>query len=335
MTPGDRTKALTPVLRVNLSGRGETPLAESERYQAAIDLAEYADRNGFAVINVEEHHNSEVGWLGSPLLMAGLLAGRTKNVIIRGSAILAPLYDPIRLAEDVAVLDAASKGRFVLVIGQGYREDEYRLMDRDFKGRAAAMDTVIDTMLKAWTGKPFEYRGKTVHVSPLPFSQPHPPLFYGGMSAAAARRAAKWGLPFAPAQPMPEIEAIYRVEAARHGKPVQVENFADMSLLLIEPDPERAWQELGPYLMKEVRQYSAWTKSGIKRIYESGTSSIDELRASGIYEILTPAECLDRARRRLAEGSFSPILHPLAGGIPPERAWRSMRLFVEAVLKKI
>ena len=212
--------AIRPVLRLNMSGCGHEPdrALDADRYQAAIDMAEYADNHGFAILNVEEHHDVEIGWMSSPLPMAAAIAARTKRAQIRGSAVLVTLYDPLRLAEEMAFLDIISRGRFVLVAGQGYRPSEYHMMDRDFAARGQTMDFVIETLLKAWGGQPFEYRGQQVRISPLPYTQPHPPLHIGGMSKVAARRAARFGLPFFPAQPHEEIEALYRDELRRHGK---------------------------------------------------------------------------------------------------------------------
>jgi len=324
---------ISTVLRINMSGRGADGAAEADRYNAAIDMAEYADRNGFAIVNVEEHHDSEIGWLPSPLMMAGLIVGRTRRIRIRASALLVTLYDPIRLAEDIAILDLASRGRFFFILGQGYREIEYHLHDKDWETRGAATDFIVETLLTAWKGEPFEYRGKRVHVSPAPFTRPHPPFFYGGMSKVAARRAAKFGLPFFPAQPMPELEAYYLEELKRNGKTGFVETHADMTLLFIDENPDKAWEELGPYLLKETQQYSQWQRAGVSRHYQSQSDSIDALRKQRIYEILTPDQCL--ARARAATGEYKPILHPLAGGIPLDRAWRCVELFSERVLKRL
>lgn len=321
-----------PVLRLNMSNQAANPADESDRYRAAIDMAAFADQNGFAVVNVEEHHDVPIGWLPSPLMLAGMIASRTDHIRIRGSAVLGTLYDPIRLAEDVAILDLVSKGRFSMVLGQGYRASEYHVMDRDFDTRGSDTDFLIDTLLKAWSGKPFDYRGRTVHVSPTPLTRPHPIIYYGGMSPAAAKRAARWGLPFLPGQPMPEMEAIYTAECERLGKTPQVETFTDLTQLFIDPDPEAAWQEIGPYLLKEVTQYAQWTRAGVQRFYNAGSASLQALRDAGTYEILTPEQC--RERMAALDRPWRPILHLLAGGIPVDRAWRSLRLFVDEVLAK-
>jgi hypothetical protein len=176
---------------------------------------------GFAVVNVEEHHDATIGWLPSPLILAALVIARTQRVQVRACALLVNLYDPLRLAEDIAILDVASRGRFVFVMGQGYRPSEYHALDRDWGARAASTEHVIETLLTAWRGEPFEYRGRRIHVSPRPYTRPHPPFFYGGMSAVAVRRAARYGLPYFPPQPMPELEgAVSRRErTTRHAGP--------------------------------------------------------------------------------------------------------------------
>jgi len=325
---------IAAVFRINMSGKGADGPAEADRYQAAIGMAEYADRGGFAVVNVEEHHDAEIGWLPSPLMMAGLIVPRTCRARIRASALLVTLYDPIRLAEDIAILDLASRGRFFFILGQGYREAEYHLHDKDWATRGAQTDFIVRTLLTAWKGEPFDYKGRTVHVSPAPFTKPHPPFLYGGMSKIAARRAAQYGLPFFPAQPMPELQAYYLDECQKLGHEGKVEIHEDMTLLFVDEDPDRAWAELGPCFLRETRQYSAWQRNRLDRHYQSDSDSVDALRAQGIYEIVTPEECLKRAAS-VTGRPWKPILHPLAGGIPIDRAWASMELFTEKVLKHV
>jgi alkanesulfonate monooxygenase SsuD/methylene tetrahydromethanopterin reductase-like flavin-dependent oxidoreductase (luciferase family) len=109
---------INAILRLNMSGHAVDGRAEAERYGAALDMAAYADESGFAVVNVEEHHDAAIGWLPSPLVMAALIIARTSRVQVRASALLGPLYDPIRLAEDIAILDLASRGRFSFVLGR-------------------------------------------------------------------------------------------------------------------------------------------------------------------------------------------------------------------------
>ena len=324
-------KAVT-TLRINMTGPAPAGETQGERYRAAIEMAAFADRHGFSIVNLEEHHCAEVGWLSSPLVLAEAIAARTERVRIRVCALLVTLYDPIRLAEDIAILDLASNGRVSIVAGQGYRPIEYHALDRDWARRGENTDFILQTLLQAWQGEPFEYRGRTVRVSPVPQTRPFPPLAYGGMSAAAARRAARFGLPYYPPAHLPELVAIYEQELARHGKTGHVDWPREgTSLVFLDEDPERAWQEIGPYLLAEAAEYGSWGREGVERPFASADLTLERLREQRLYEILTPAECL--ARIRAADGDYAVILHPLAGGVPLARAWNCLRLYVERVLQ--
>jgi alkanesulfonate monooxygenase SsuD/methylene tetrahydromethanopterin reductase-like flavin-dependent oxidoreductase (luciferase family) len=321
---------VSTALRLNMTGRLEDAKEESDRYRTAVEMAGYADANGFSVVSVEEHHCAENGWLPSPLMLAGMIVARTERVAIN-AVLLVTLYDPIRLAEEIAVLDLASGGRFSFVAGLGYRPVEYRALDKDWESRGRRMDHVIETLLRAWKGEPFEYNGETIRVTPRPLSKPHPPFAIGGMSKAAARRAARFGLPFYPPMEMPDLADLYREEVERHGHQGAV-FFPDEqnSMLFVDEDPERAWPELAPYFLREAREYAGWRQEGVPRPGEQDVADVEGLRAQKRYEILTPEDCIERIRA--SRGSYTPCLHPLVGGIPLERAWRSLELYTDRVL---
>lgn len=321
-------------LRLNMTGRLEDPQEEAERYRAAIEMAAYADAKGFAVVSVEEHHCAENGWLPSPITLAAMIIARTERVAVNITALLVTLYDPIRLAEDIAVLDLASGGRFSFVAGLGYRPVEYHALDKSWEKRGARMDYVIETLLKAWSGEPFEHNGEIIRVTPVPLSKPHPPFALGGMSKAAARRAARFGLPFYPPMEMPELADLYRAELERLGTQGGV-FFPDEqnSMLFVDEDPDRAWEEFAPYFLRETQEYATWKLAGVPRPGEQSVETIADLQKQKRYEILTPQQCIERLRERGA--GFTPCLHPLAGGIPVERAWQGLELYVEQVLEPL
>src|SRR5262249_18669999 len=92
-----------------------------ELYAAALDQAQWADGLGFDTVGLGEHHGSPDGYNPSPLVLAAAMGARTKRIRLRTSVLLAPLYDPIKLAEDAAVAPLATGGRLLLGIGGGYR----------------------------------------------------------------------------------------------------------------------------------------------------------------------------------------------------------------------
>jgi alkanesulfonate monooxygenase SsuD/methylene tetrahydromethanopterin reductase-like flavin-dependent oxidoreductase (luciferase family) len=318
------------VVRFNCIQPGLDPAEMSARYRAFVDMAEYADAHGLQAISLEEHHGATNGWSPSPLIMAGLVFGRTQRIMATLNALLAPLHDPLRLAEDIAVLDLASGGRFVVTAGIGYRESEYAAHGKDWAKRGALQDEAIDTMLKAWTGEPFEYRGTTVQVSPRPFTQPHPTLMLGGSSKVAVRRAARFGLPYLPPANLPELEAYYYEQCEQFGTTgFVVSPPDDIALVFVAEDPDRTWRELGHHLLHEATTYAGWQTPDIKSSVHSHATTIDELRAEGIYRILSPDECRAAAAERGDDALV--VLHPLCGGMPVDAAWECLRLYVDSV----
>jgi hypothetical protein len=130
---------------------------------------------------------------------------------------------------------------------------------------------------------------------------------------------------------MPDLADLYREEVERHGHQGAV-FFPDEqnSMLFVDEDPERAWPELAPYFLREAREYAGWRQEGVPRPGEQDVADVEGLRAQKRYEILTPEDCIERIRA--SRGSYTPCLHPLVGGIPLERAWRSLELYTDRVL---
>ena len=322
------------IMRLNFIQPGLEPNEMSARYKAGIDMAEWADKLGFRAISHEEHHGAANGWSPSPLITAGAVLARTKNIGVSISALLVPLHDPLRIAEDIAVLDLLSGGRLSVIAGIGYRPEEYAAHGKDWANRGKLMDECIDTMLKAWTGEPFEYRGTTVQVTPIPVSKPTPPFLLGGTSKPAARRAARFKLPLFFAAPVPELMAYYYEQCQLEGWP----GFAMMPGVgfehhFIVEDPDKAWAELGHHLFHETSTYASWQTPDIKSAVHSHATTVEELRAEGMYRFVTPDEIVAQAKATGPEFSFN--LHPMCGGMPIDKAWESLQLYEDKVLPQL
>jgi alkanesulfonate monooxygenase SsuD/methylene tetrahydromethanopterin reductase-like flavin-dependent oxidoreductase (luciferase family) len=319
------------ILRFNFVLPGCDPATLSEMYRAGIDMATVADSNGFMAVSLEEHHGVDNGWSPAPLTTAGLILGRTKNLRVMIQALLVPLNDPLRVAEQVAVLDLASGGRINVVAGLGYRPEEYADFGADWKGRGATMDESLDAIVAAWSGEEFTYRGRTLRVTPTPMSPASAILFVGGSGRPAARRAARLGLPLLPAAHLPELEAYYNEQCAEHG----TTGFVIMppeqtTLTLLSEDPDKAWAELGENLLHEASRYQSWQTADIHSAVSSHASTVEELRAEGIYRIFSPDDAIAWCKE---QGEWATmVLHPMCGGIPVDRAWDTVNLYVDKVL---
>ncbi len=300
----------------------------SESYQAALDMAAWADDQPITAVTISEHHGTDNGWLPAPLVFAGMILGRTKRVMVNISALLVPMHDPVRLAEDIAVLDLAAPGRLSIVTGLGYRPSEYALLDKEWKRRGKLLDEALEVMQKAWSGEQFEYRGETVRITPHPTGSPM--IFVGGSGPKAAERAARFGLGFFPAAHLPELEALYYEKLAEHGK----EGFAmlppqDTSFDFVAEDVDAGWDAVGENLLHEASCYRSWQTPDIRSAVHSAATTVEELREEGIYRVLTPDLVRDEIAAKGASASF--VLHPLCAGISPELGWNCLNLFAEGL----
>ncbi len=301
----------------------------ADLYATALDMAAWSEDHGFTAAVVSEHHASDDGYLPSPLIVASAFAARTKQLAISVAALLVPLYDPIKLAEDIAVLDHVSRGRVSYVAGIGYRPAEYESLGKSFSDRGRDIEAAIILMRKAWVGEPFEHEGRTVFVRPTPYSDPHPMLCYGGATRAAARRAAHLDMPFFPQLRSDRIVTEYESERERLGLPpgFVISPGSGPLNVFVSDDPDRTWSLIGENLLHDARMYARWQiDAGLESVALDTASTVDELRANGVYTVLTPDETVELVR---AQGALA--LHPLCGGIPPEIAWQSLELVASKV----
>ena len=302
----------------------------SELYAAALDMAEWGEANGCASVVISEHHCSSDGYLPSPLILAAGIAARTKALPIQVAALLLPFYEPIRLAEDIAVIDLVSGGRVSYIVGLGYRDEEFEMFGVERKGRGRRAEATLDLLRRAWTGEPFEHDGRRVHVTPAPATRGGPAVMLGGSSAAAARRAARCGLGLYAQSSELDLERIYREECAAQGREpgfCMVPPPGIVTTAFVAEDVDEAWAQLGPHLLHDARMYSDWLAGGSAAV-TTGAHTVEELRAErGAYRIFSVDEAVQEVR---SKGFL--VTQPLCGGIPPELAWRSLRLIADRVL---
>ena len=300
----------------------------SRLYAAALEQCEWADRVGFTSVTFMEHHATTDGYLPSPIVLAAAAAACTQKIIINIGLMLLPLYDPLRAAEDLAVLDLLTQGRLYLVVGGGYREEEYEQFGLSIADRPARMEQAVQAMKQAWTGEPFEFEGRTVRILPRPHTPGGPPIIMGGTSKAAARRAARIADGFMPSAP--RFFEFYREELIRLGRPAPPPRpegpSSNVMFVHVSEDPERDWARIAPHALHEMNDYGRWAKGDPDYPYYE-VRDLDELRESGRYLVITPEECIAYAKS--AGGLF---LKPLMGGMDPHLAWESLTLIESRVL---
>jgi alkanesulfonate monooxygenase SsuD/methylene tetrahydromethanopterin reductase-like flavin-dependent oxidoreductase (luciferase family) len=313
------------VTRYDFRAPGATPDERRELFARALEQAAYVDAHGHDALMLSEHHVSEDGYLPSPIPVAAAFAAVTERIPITIAALLVNLYHPLRLAEDIAVLDHLSGGRVSHTLGLGYRREEYDAFGVAWETRGRDIEDRITRMLDAWA---------TGAVTPGPYTQPHPMLFYGGGSLAAARRAARLGLHFQPQDADPALRTAYEEECRAQGREpgLTLQARPGPANVFCAEDPDRFWAEHGRHLLADAQAYAAWRGAGTKSYVRDDSATVEEMRAAGVYLVLTASELTERCR----SGEIRLVTsHPACGGLPAEPSWESLRLISETVLPAV
>ncbi len=318
-------------LRYDLRNPAMAATTVADRYDAALDQISWAERHGFSAVTLSEHHGTEDSYLPSPLVFAAAVAARTERITIRVAALIAPFHDPLRVAEDVAVVDHLSRGRLQLVIANGYVPGEFAMFGKDLAERVPAVVEMLRTLSSAWTGEPFEFRGRTVRVTPPTFGGRRPAVFLGGASAGAARRAARLADAFFPTDAT-HWETYRAALIDRGGPDPGPMPPVGPTFVHISDDVAGDRELLAPFVRNDRESYGRWAEeagvdTGFRRV--GGGDVWDDPE----YRVLTADECVELIEER-GPGVTMPIT-PMMGGIPPEPAWANLSRIVEQVMPRV
>src|SRR5437773_3971080 len=173
---------------------GFIPIEGGHYYNDALEEVTRAEALGFDSVWMEEHHAVTNHYWPSPLPVLAGFATRTSTMTLGTDIIVAAFHHPVRLAEDVAMLDVMSNGRVVLGIAIGYKPDEFALYGVDLEKRGARFEEQLAIMKGLWTQETLSFTGTyyTVNgrIEPKPVTKPHPPVWIGGWGDITLRRAA-------------------------------------------------------------------------------------------------------------------------------------------------
>ena len=247
---------------------GQIP-ASSERtfhqeYRDYLDLVRLVESEGLDSAWVSEHHFAGDGYLPSLLPMLAAFAAVTERIELGTGVVLAPFHDPIRLAEDFAVVDQLSGGRMICGLGIGWRDDEFRSFGIDVASRTRRLREIVEILRAAWNEERFSYEGKhyrydDVMVTPKPARVP--PILIGGFVDDAVRRAGRIGDGFISSRADParvaqafEMAAEERARAGKEGPPV----VALLQNAFVTDDPERDWPMVCAGIGHQLGVYAGW-----------------------------------------------------------------------------
>ena len=292
----------------------------ADLYAAAIDMCAWAETRGAVLAVLSEHHGADDGHLPAPLTLASAIAARTRTLAILLAAVPIPLWDPVRLAEEMSVLDLISRGRVSYAFGVGHRREEYDHFGAEMATRGRAADEMLAVLGPLVRGEPVEYRGRTIRVTPACGSPGGPMMLIAGGSKAAARRAGRYGLGFVSQTEWPGLKDFYEAQCRAHGHEPGIVQFpvpGAPTAVFVADDLDEAWDVLGPHLLHDAVTAASYRPRDDSVASITCADSVAALREErGPYRILTYDEAIDYVR-----GGRTLPLHPLCGGVAPDVAW--------------
>jgi alkanesulfonate monooxygenase SsuD/methylene tetrahydromethanopterin reductase-like flavin-dependent oxidoreductase (luciferase family) len=319
------------------------PQRLTELYREAIEEAQLAEALGYDSVWVTEHRSWYDGYCPSLLLTCAALAGATNRIKVGTASFLLPQHDPLRVAEEVALVDEISNGRFVFAVAQGYRPEEFAAVEQDIRTRGKRSEEQIRLLMKAWTEDPFSFEGKyykyeNVSVRPRPVQQPYPELWLSSTAEPTTRRAARMGLPvyLSPAESAERVKTfytpLYREVALAHGNAAdKVYITKDINIGRTEEAARREAEE--PLKKMYVEQLGGW-----RFVTDENGNAIEDVNHP-VYERIwdsfiqgTPERCIDKVAEFADAGVQYMVCRFHAPGKTHSYVMDMIRLFADTVM---
>jgi len=314
----------------------DTPM--STIYGATLDQAVFVEQLGLDSVWFTEHHFLHDGYLPAFQPLAGAIAARTERVRISTDIAILPLYHPIRLAEEMAVLDNISGGRMELGVGMGYVPQEFDAFGVPFRNGVSMTEEAIDILRLAWGDEPFSYHGRRyrlddVDVHPKPVQSGGPPLWIAAVRKPGALRAARFGTHLLPQTSRSEVLDPW-IEALRaEGRDPADHRVGIIRSFLVTDDPERDWAVWKP---AEKYRTSVYREMMIATPDDYGRGWGDDDSIPQTVFVGSADECVAEIERFRATYGFTDLMMSgLPPGIDPEFMNANLERFANEVLPRV
>lgn len=315
-----------------------------ELYARTLDQIKTVDTLGYDSVWISEHHFVDDGYMPSLMAISGAIAAVTNNVKISQDILLIPFQHPVRLAEDLCVLDNLTGGRMMLGAGMGYVHEEFAAMGIDRRTRVSRMDEGLEIVQRAFREPAFSYKGKrfqldNVRVRPRPVQDGGPPIWIAAMSEAGAHRAARFRANLLPQGDRAAVldPWIERVNADGQSPDDYRVGILRGFIVADDPEAERArWMQSAAADGERYvqRLYGKWITAADDRM----TSQLAEGRESGreipqSFFFGSPDQCINEIERFASEYHLTDlILRGVSPGQPPEEALENLERFARDVM---
>lgn len=315
----------------------ELPRTTGQFYGELLEQIEAADALGFESFWLAEHHFHEYGVLPRPALLLAAAAQRTRRIKLGASVVVLPFDNPLRAAEDYAMLDQLSNGRLVLGVGSGYLRHEFAGFGIPPEEKRERFDEALEIVQRAWSGERFSYNGKHYHVGDvqlnvLPLQHPCPPLWVAILSNQAAafvgaRRLPIMMIPYATTEEFSELQgtvAAYREAFINAGGLPQDATVRFGLHVWCAEDAKAARRDAEPAMERYVRT----------RLY-ARQRPYDLLVEKNLVAFGDPEKIIQVARRYQQAGLTHMMAMMNFGGMDHRNVLRSMEMLAKEVLPVI
>jgi alkanesulfonate monooxygenase SsuD/methylene tetrahydromethanopterin reductase-like flavin-dependent oxidoreductase (luciferase family) len=308
-------------------------------YREILEQIVWGENHGFDDVWLSEHHFIEDGYLPSILPVAAAIAARTTRIRIASGVLLMPFHNPVRLAEDIAVVDIISGGRFELGVGVGFKLEEFESFSVPFKERGSRTNEPLEIIRRVLAGESVTLKSeffdfKNVKVTPEPIQKPHPPIWLGGFTQAALRRAVRYGDGFTVPEANRDVYDRYVAELKKENRLIDDIRFASgFWCLIVSNDPEKTFTEAADHIIYQANNYSAWLSAAGLQPLSVYLRDREQLRQSGLLKVVEPETAITMIRDFI---NNVPLTHyyswTLPPGLPPRWAQPHLELFASKVI---
>jgi alkanesulfonate monooxygenase SsuD/methylene tetrahydromethanopterin reductase-like flavin-dependent oxidoreductase (luciferase family) len=338
-----------------------TERSNADFYAELLDQVGYAEELGFDSVWFAEHHfHEKYGVCPSPPVLMAAAAQRTRRIRLGSGVTLLPFHNPLRVAEDYAMVDLLSQGRLDFGAGRAFLRHEFVGFQISVEESRERFDEALDIILKAWTGERFSYEGKYYRVrdtalSIVPVQRPHPPVWIAAVSPETPVLAARKGFPVllvsagfkaadskmgrtlgATLQAFGEAYVTAGHGEARPELPIVYYTHVGKSRAQIREDTEKHITRYfrtvpippppeGEPLTELTRKYEELRKW-------NQTVTYDQLLEQNVILFGDPVRCREKIQVMQEAGITSLLCFMNFGGLVHEKVRESMRLFAEEVM---
>lgn len=317
---------------------GLSPLQGQAAFEETLRECERAEAAGFDSVWLGEHHNNPILY-PAPLIGLAAIASRTRSIGLGTGVLLLPLYHPMMVAEEGALVDVISRGRLILGVGAGYAPEEFAAFGCALKERGSRLEEGALLLRRLWTEVNVSHRGRHYQVeratvAPRPVQQPRPPIWFGAWAEPAIRRAARLGDAWlvGPSASLSEIApCARRYEQACRETGEGKAQVALFRYVFVAGSTQEAMRTAGDSFIQAFESmYFRWPHPVVKR--PAGRLTIERLAEDRII-LGDPSACVKEIMRFRAElGAKHLICRFSVPGIPREACERSVELFTQEVL---